>query len=236
MAKRKTKAQYISAIKKKAKACGVTIIGKIEDKEKIILSSKLVIYHAACKKTRRCKVSSFLAYPDCQYCNKVSRNNALIERRKKAYISYKKPKKGKSAPKRITKLLASKTGPLNTGELKLNEKPTAGEKEVASVLCKLKVPYSIEFPIWLNVHSKTPLRADFCVELDGINYIIEYDGEQHFRPIRKYGGYRGYYRTLMLDEAKDRYLKARDNCKLLRIPYWEFDNMEYYIRKFLPLT
>ena len=235
MAKRKTKEQYIAEIKRKSKLCGVTIREDLSKREKLIQASKISVFHAVCKKTRRCSVSSFLKYPDCQYCSKVSRNKALIIRREKAYKATPKPKKGKSPERKLTKSLLKKTGPLSRGRLVTNDKPTKGETLVAETLCKLRVDYTVEHNIWLNSYSKTPLRADFCVPINGVNYLIEYDGEQHFRAIKKYGGMRRYYRTLMLDEAKDRYVRTHANYKILRIPYWEIDNIEYLIRKYLPL-
>ena len=235
MTKRKTKEQYIKIIKGKAKLCNLTIKGNLSNREKIILSSRISLYHPVCGKTRNCTVSSFLKYPDCQYCNKVSRNEELIARRAKVYKAFPKPKKGISPVISIPPRLAKKVGKLSVGKLITNGKATKGETLVAAALFKLKVNYTVEHKIWLNVHSKTPLRADFCVPLDGINYLIEYDGEQHFRAIGKYGGRRRYYRTLSLDEAKDRFVRTHSNYKILRIPYWEIENIEYHIRKYLPL-
>lgn len=235
MGKRKTKEEYISEIMAKAVANNVEIKTNLKKLDKLILSTKIKIYHDECKKTRNSKVSSFLEWPECQYCAKVNKNKKLITRRERAYSNYPKPKKGEKIPIREIKQ-KNKIGPLKKGYIKTNKSSTKGEDEVARVLCELKVPYTVEHEIYLNHFSKTPLRADFCVKLNGINYLIEYDGEQHFRPIKQYGGTKRYYRTMRLDEAKDYFVsRNRKTYKILRIPYWEFKNIEFHIRNYLPL-
>lgn len=236
MATRKTKDDYINEINKLAKKNHVTIKTDLKNKEKIILKTRIAVYHADCDKTRNCKVGSFLKWPQCQYCSKVKRNESVTKRREKVYSKYPKPKKGeRRTARKISSSDLKKVGPLKEGYFKVNDKATAGEREIARVLKELRVSYTIEEPIWLNSHSKTPLRADFCVKLNGKKFIIEYDGEQHFRAVKAYGGARGYYRRLKLDEAKDNFVKRHKEYEILRIPYWEYKNIEYHIRKYLPL-
>lgn len=234
MAKRLTKEEYIEKIMKLAKVNQVNIKTKLATLEKVNLSTKLSIYHKDCKKTRKTTVKGFLSYPECQYCAKVNKNKTLIDKRMKAYSRFPMPKKGEKVEVlELPKL--KKFGPLKRGKSTTNKDATKGELEVARVLKDLRVPYVIEYPIFLNRYSKTPLRADFCVTLNEHKYLIEYDGEQHFRAIPKYGGYRGHYRTLRLDEAKDLYVRRNKSYSILRIPYWEFPNIEYHIRKYLKL-
>lgn len=236
MAKRRTKDEYIKEINKLAKANSVTIVTDLNSEDKIILKTRISVYHEDCGKTRNCKVSSFFDWPQCQYCAKIQRNEGVVKRREAAYVNFPKPKKGeRRKPLTIPKKDLAKVGRLNQGYFKVSKGASAGEQEIARVLELLKVPYSVEMPIWLNKHSKTPLRADFCITIGDVKYIIEYDGEQHFRAVKKYGGMRGYYRRLRLDEAKDIFVKRNKNYKMLRIPYWEFKNIEYHIRKYLPL-
>lgn len=60
--------------------------------------------------------------------------------------------------------------------------------------------------------------------------LIEYDGEQHFKPVQ-YGGIsieqatEKFLQTQIHDNIKDQYCEEY-NIPLLRIPYWEFDNIE----------
>lgn len=71
-----------------------------------------------------------------------------------------------------------------------------------------------------NCRDKRPLPFDFY--LPSYNLCIEYDGEQHFKPIR---GKEHFKSTQFHDELKTNYCKL-NNINLLRIPYWEHDNIE----------
>lgn len=67
------------------------------------------------------------------------------------------------------------------------------------------------------------LRFDFFV---ANQILIEYDGSQHY----DFTGYdwnteKNYQKTVTNDKIKDDYCK-NNNLKLIRIPYWEFDNLE----------
>lgn len=236
MATRKTKEDYIKLIDDLARKNNVIIKTDLKKKEKIILKTKISVFHEECGKTRNCKVSSFIKWPKCQYCAKIKRNDNIVKRRERVYSKYPRPKKGE---RRVSRTISAsdkkKVGPLKNGYFKVNDDSSAGEREIARVLNELRVSYTIEEPIWLNYHSKTPLRADFCVKLNNKKYIIEYDGEQHFRAIKAYGGAKGYYRRLKLDEAKDNFVKRHKDYEILRIPFWEYKNIEYHIRKYLPL-
>lgn len=95
---------------------------------------------------------------------------------------------------------------------------------------------------WLNNHNiiyisqKTfkdcrdikPLPFDFY--LSDYNMAIEYDGEQHYRPVEYFGGQKSFERTQRHDKIKDEYCK-NNNIKLLRIPY--FKDIEEELNNFL---
>ena len=69
-----------------------------------------------------------------------------------------------------------------------------------------------------------------------LNLLIEYDGVYHYRPIRSYKGEPIEYAEKRLkkqkihDEMKNKYAE-NNNIKLLRIPYWEFDNIESILKE-----
>ena len=84
-----------------------------------------------------------------------------------------------------------------------------------------------------------PLPFDFAV-IDGagkVNLLIEYDGEQHYKPIN-FGGISKEEACLNLekqryhDELKNKYCKD-NNIHLLRIPYWEKNNIKKILEKIL---
>ena len=70
------------------------------------------------------------------------------------------------------------------------------------------------------------MSFDFAILDDNGNVIklIEYDGEQHFKPIEKWGGEEKFLIQKERDERKNQYCKE-NNLNLLRIPYYDFDKI-----------
>ena len=72
------------------------------------------------------------------------------------------------------------------------------------------------------------LRYDFAVLNDdgSIKFLIEYDGELHYKPYRKIDSAMDKLkRTQIHDEMKNNYCR-KNNIKLIRIKYTEFKNIE----------
>lgn len=73
----------------------------------------------------------------------------------------------------------------------------------------------------------------FDCYLDDFNILIEFDGEQHYKPV-KYSlqsyddAVRKYEYTKMHDLIKDEYCRMQ-KIELIRIPYWEFENLDYFL-------
>ena len=71
-----------------------------------------------------------------------------------------------------------------------------------------------------------PLRFDFAVFYDvektKLAFMYEYDGEYHYLPIE---GKKKLKYQQKLDNIKNQYCQ-QNNIPLLRIPYWEFDNIK----------
>lgn len=76
------------------------------------------------------------------------------------------------------------------------------------------------------------LRFDFY--LPDYNCCIEFDGKQHYEIVEYFGGYETFINTKIRDTVKNVYCKE-NNIYLLRIPYWEFDNIENILRNELNL-
>lgn len=77
------------------------------------------------------------------------------------------------------------------------------------------------------------LKFDFVVfDNNKIISIVEYDGEQHFRYINGMMKIEDYYKSQQHDILKNLYC-AKNNIPLIRIPYWEFDNVEKYLEEYL---
>lgn len=79
--------------------------------------------------------------------------------------------------------------------------------------------------------DKKPLKFD-CY-LDDYNVCIEYDGEQHFRPVRF--GEESDEETLLKFEYTQKHDKIKNdfcrenNIGLIRIPYYKFDDLEFFL-------
>lgn len=68
------------------------------------------------------------------------------------------------------------------------------------------------------------LRFDFAVYQKGkIAFLIEYDGEQHFKQVKKYQKtIVDFKKTQERDRRKNAYCLAR-GIPLIRVPYWDYD-------------
>lgn len=71
-----------------------------------------------------------------------------------------------------------------------------GEICIEEILTEANVNFKQEYSFkGLTSSNGRPLRFDFVVfDDDGkIDYIIEYQGKQHYAPSSKFGGQRGFY-------------------------------------------
>lgn len=101
-------------------------------------------------------------------------------------------------------------------------KKSKGEVKVASVLNNLNVDYK-EQHIFDDCKFYRHLPFDFY--LPKYNILIEYDGKQHFI-LNSFGKDMWHFVDIKIrDTVKDVYCK-NNNITLIRIPYWEFDNIE----------
>jgi len=80
----------------------------------------------------------------------------------------------------------------------------------------------------------TQLRFDFGLLNSNYNLVglIEYQGIQHYEPIEYWGGQKHLEYVQCNDNIKYEYC-IKNNIPLLRIPYWEFDNIEIILDNFL---
>lgn len=77
-------------------------------------------------------------------------------------------------------------------------------------------------------NSGKPLRFDFCVFDDNgdIDFLIEYQGIQHYEPKSKFGGMAGLRKQQANDMRKREYCRAH-NIPLVIIPYWDDERINY---------
>lgn len=96
------------------------------------------------------------------------------------------------------------------------------EDEIATILDKWGYSYIVEYT-FSECKDKYVLPFDFY--LNDFNTCIEYDGEHHYNPI--YGD-ENFNIIQKHDAIKNDFCKMR-NINLIRIPYWESDNIENYL-------
>lgn len=109
-----------------------------------------------------------------------------------------------------------------------------GEIKIHEILEEAELKFKEEYSIaGLNSSNGRPLRFDFAVfDDDGnIDFLIEYQGKQHYEASAKYGGKKGLYQQQFNDNKKRRFC-ALHNIRLLEIPYTEENLISYdYIMK-----
>lgn len=74
---------------------------------------------------------------------------------------------------------------------------------------------------------KKKLRFDFYIK--ELNVCIEFQGIQHYKPINYFGGESRYNSQVKKDNIKVNFCKE-NNIKLIRIPYFEIDNIEKILK------
>lgn len=105
-------------------------------------------------------------------------------------------------------------------------KKSKGEIKITSFLEKNKIKYYKEFN-FLQLPKK---KFDFY--LPEYNMCIEYDGQQHFKPISFFGGEAAFQETQRRDLDKNLFC-INNNILLIRIPYLDINNIEQILNDIL---
>lgn len=96
-----------------------------------------------------------------------------------------------------------------------------GEIKIEEILQNAELNFQEEyiFPDLKSPNGK-PLRFDFVVfdDVGDIDFIIEYQGRQHYEPTSRFGGVKGFYQQQYNDKLKRRYCKLH-GYRLIEIPY-----------------
>ena len=104
-----------------------------------------------------------------------------------------------------------------------------GEKNISAYLTKNDIAYISQYT-FDDCKDKRKLPFDFY--LPELNICIEYDGEQHYKIIDRFGGNDGLKIRQLHDEIKTNYCN-NNNIPLLRIRYDE--NIEEKLKNFIHL-
>ena len=112
-------------------------------------------------------------------------------------------------------------------------KESKGEKKISAWLKQNKITFASQYS-FDDCKDKKALPFDFYIE--SLNICIEYQGEQHYRPVN-FGGisneeaFKNFKITQFHDQIKVEYCK-NNGIKLICIPYWE-DTEEYLNKNLL---
>jgi len=128
------------------------------------------------------------------------------------------------------KAIISNRSLLNSGCPKCNE--SKGEKQLDIILSKYNIPHDSQYTFDdLKGVGDGLLRFDVPIfwdkEKTQLRMLIEYDGIFHFEKQYENDGHES---IVIHDKLKDEYCKIH-NINLLRIPYWDFDNIESILEK-----
>ncbi len=96
-------------------------------------------------------------------------------------------------------------------------KESRGEREIRELLIENGIKFKPQ-KTFSDCVYKNKLRFDFY--LIDYDILIEFDGKQHFEPIKEWGGEKSFFETKKRDEIKNDYC-LKNNKKLYRISYEE---------------
>lgn len=104
--------------------------------------------------------------------------------------------------------------------------------QIERFLKNKNIPYQREYSFSdLRGDKGGVLKFDFAVfNENGIKFLIEYQGKQHYEPSDFFGGETTFILQQKYDNMKKEYCK-KNNIQLLIIPYWE-ENIEKSIEEF----
>lgn len=112
------------------------------------------------------------------------------------------------------------------GCIKCNK--SKGEREIETVLLKNNIAYESEYKFEDCLNNRV-LPFDFFISND---ILLEFDGEQHFKENHRFNKKRGFQYRKLNDEIKNSFCRDSD-LKLIRIPHWESNNIEYILENIL---
>ena len=114
---------------------------------------------------------------------------------------------------------------------------SSGERRTKLILEKLNITPKPQYRHKLCVNKRC-LPFDFYFNKDNLHYFIEYNGEQHYKPIygkNQIAKEENFKKTQKNDLIKLNFCK-KYNYPLLVIPYWLKDDFENLISEFIKTT
>lgn len=121
-------------------------------------------------------------------------------------------------------------------------KNSKGQRKITEIFIRDNIPFKAEYVI-PDCKNIKPLPFDFAVFDPNVNellLLIEFDGEQHKKEVKLFGGRKGFEQRKLLDKIKTNYCQE-NQIHLLRIDYVEYKNLEEIlnekvIKAYFPVT
>lgn len=110
-----------------------------------------------------------------------------------------------------------------SGQLRLYSN---GERKIKGILDANNIFYLIEYSFKDCSNPKTGKRLRFDFYLPNNNILIEFDGEQHYKATGGWNNKDAFKERVLRDSIKDLYVNEH-YIKLIRIPYWDLDKLNY---------
>lgn len=102
-----------------------------------------------------------------------------------------------------------------------------GEKRIEKYLLDNNIEFKDQHRFQECKYNKT-LPFDFYIP--SMNLAIEYQGEQHYKSIKHFGGEENFKIQQKRDQIKREYCKE-NHIRLLEIPYTDYNNIECILAK-----
>ena len=107
--------------------------------------------------------------------------------------------------------------------------PGEGERKISVFLDTHNINY-IQQKTFSELKFKRLLRFDFF--LPEHNVAIEFDGIQHFEPVKIFGGEEYFEYIKTTDEIKNNFC-LKNGIKIIRIAYFDYDDIEEILQSLI---
>lgn len=106
-----------------------------------------------------------------------------------------------------------------------------GEIKINTFLVENNILFKREY-YFDKCRNIKPLPFDFAIfnRYRKLKFLIEFDGGQHYKPVDLFGGEKAFEKMKINDEIKNEYCRIK-NIRLIRIPYWDFNNIDKILTK-----
>lgn len=223
--RKKTQDEFVREMAEKAP--NLEVLGKYDGSGKPV-----EVRCKVCGRIASATPTSLLKHGGCPRCNGTERkeHEVFISEIKKKHpnIEILEKYKNNRTPikyrcKICDKISYSTPHTLLTSGIRCNHTSGSnGENRIAKYFTDNNITFIKEYS-YPDCKDIMPLPFDFYIPK--YNILIEYDGQQHYKSVAFFGGKKAFEKRKLHDSIKTNYCLDND-IKLIRIPYWDFNNIE----------